>query len=674
MGSGDSGNCSWGTSMRSAAVMQGPWPGSYPERVVDGDEARDRRVWRAVGAVLWSQRRALRRGQAFVADVLAQEQELRAVGDAALEERVREVRRALVRGGLEDPSCAHSVAVVRELAHRRLGLRAHPAQVLGAWAMLHGLAAEMDTGEGKTLAIALAAATAALAGLRTHVITVNDYLVERDARELAPLYAALGLSSAAVIGGVRDPAERAERWRADVVYCSNKGLVFDYLRDRVGMGQRRGALYRELDRLAGRPSPLLAGLAFGIVDEADSVLIDECRMPLVLARARALLYSAEVFASALDLARRLDIGEHYFVSPAERRVELTDFGSVTLGALADAHGDFWRVGRRREELVSQALTALHLLKRDEHYLVRNGGVSIIDASTGRTMPDRSWELGLQQMIEVKEGCALTGGRETLARITYQSFFSRYLRLGAATGTAREVAAELWRVYGLRVVRVPRHEPNRNVARGTTICADSDQHRDSLVARAGALQRRQQPVLLATRTLAASERLSAALTHARLPHQVLNARNEPVEAAIVAQAGQPGRITIATNMAGRGTDIKLGSGVAALGGLHVIVAECNDAARLDRQMFGRAGRQGDPGSYERVLALDDDVIRDHAPAWLRAWLVHIVGAYPRLGGLLAGRVFQVVRARLERRAARQRRLALLEDRRIGDALSFSGSME
>ena len=190
----------------------------------------------------------------------------------------------------------------------------------------------------------------------------------------------------------------------------------------------------------------------------------------------------------------------------------------------------------------------------------------------------------------------------------------------------------------------------------------------------ALNQRQQPVLLATRTVAASERLSGALTRARLQHQVLNARNEPLEAAIVAQAGQAGRITIATNMAGRGTDIKLGPGVAVLGGLHVIVAECNEAARLDRQMFGRAGRQGDPGSYERVLALDDDVLLAHSPAWLRAGLAQIVGAFPRLGGLLAECVFFAVRARLERRAARQRRLALLEDRRIGDALSFSGSME
>jgi preprotein translocase subunit SecA len=362
------------------------------------------------------------------------------------------------------------------------------------------------------------------------------------------------------------------------------------------------------------------------------------------------------------------------VSPAERRVEITDAGRAALGELAESRDELWRVERRREELVRQSLTALKVLKRDEHYLVRSGLVQIIDAGTGRTMPDRSWELGLQQMIETKEGCALTGGRETMARITYQRFFSRYSRLGAATGTAREVGGELWRVYGLRVVRIPRHRPSRSVTRGTAICANDEQHLAALVARAGALQRRQQPVLLATRTVAASERLSGALTRARLRHEVLNARNEAAEAAIVAQAGQAGRITVATNMAGRGTDIKLGAGVDSLGGVHVIVAECNEAARLDRQMFGRAGRQGDPGSHECVLSLDDELLRAHAPTWLRGLLAALVGTRPRLGGLVAAWAFKFVRSRLERRAARQRRLALWEDRRIGDALSFSGAME
>jgi preprotein translocase subunit SecA len=658
--------------MRNAAAIPSAWPGPYPERLLDAEEAQDRQFWRALAAIGFSPRLARRRGEAFVARVEALDAKWRSASDEQLAKRVRDLRRALSVSGFDEGLCARAFALVRETAARRLGLRAHPTQLLGGWAMLNGMVAEMATGEGKSLAIAIAAATAALAHVRTHVITVNDYLADRDARELGRLYGALGLRSAGITASVRDPAQRSEAWRSDVVYCSNKGLVFDYLRDGVAFKQRRSPLHRELDRLGGRSDALLAGLELGIVDEADSVLIDESRLPLLLSRERPALYEAKVLATALELAARLRLGEHYAVHAGERRVELTDLGRAALAEAAA--GDFWAVARRRNELVRQALTALHVLKRDEHYLVREGRVEIIDASTGRAMPDRSWELGLQQMVEVKERCAPSRGRETIARITYQRFFSRYHRLGAATGTASEVGSELWRVYGLRVLRVPRHQRNLNKGYGTTVCASAERHREALVEAVRARQRRKQPVLLATRTVAASERLSAALTAAGLPHELLNARNEAAEAAIVAQAGQSGRVTIATNMAGRGTDIKLGLGVERLGGLHVIVAECNESKRLDRQLFGRAGRQGDPGSHERVLALDDELFRDHSPAWLRSSLAGLLGAMPGLGGLLASWSISVVRWRLERRAARQRRLALQEDRRVGDALSFSGSME
>jgi preprotein translocase subunit SecA len=660
--------------MRNAAAIPSAWPGPYPERRIDADEARDRQLWRALATPWFSQSLARRRGEAFVARVEAHDDKWRTASDEQLAKHVRDLRRSMSVNGFDASLCARAFALVRETAARRIGLRAHPTQLLGGWSMLNGMVAEMATGEGKSLAIAIAAATAGLAHVRTHVITVNDYLAERDARELAPLYAALGLRSAGITASVREPAQRAAAWRSDVVYCSNKGLVFDYLRDGVRLEHRRSPMHRELDRLGGSSTALLAGLELGIVDEADSVLIDECRLPLVLSRERPPFYETAVLATALELAAGLRVTEHYALLAAERRVELTDAGRAALAEAKAAPADFWAAARRRDELVRQALTALHVLKRDEHYLVRQGRVELIDAGTGRVMADRSWELGLQQMVEVKERCAPSRGRETIARITYQRFFSRYHRLGAATGTASEVASELWRVYGLRVLRVPRHQKNLNKGYGTEVHASLERHCDALIEAVRARQRKNQPVLLATRTVAASERLSKALTAAGLQHEVLNARNEAAEAAIVAQAGESGRITIATNMAGRGTDIKLGRGVERLGGLHVIVAECNESRRLDRQLFGRAGRQGDPGSHERVLALDDELLRDNSPVWLRALLRGVLHATPRLGGLLASWSIGFVRWRLERRAAGQRRLALQEDRRIGDALSFSGSME
>ena len=574
--------------MANALALPSPWLGRYPERVDDARPAGDRQLWRAMCAPFWSQRLALRRAAAFLRQVESHGAALGAHGDAELNAAMLGLRRAFSLQGLQPQLCAQGLAIVSEVAYRTLGLRPHRVQLLGSWAMLNGRLAEMDTGEGKTLTIALTAATAALAHLRTHVITVNDYLVERDARELAPLYAALGLRVAGITDSMRQPAERAAAWRCDVVYCCNKGLVFDYLRDRAAMGPRRGALHRELDLLDGAPQTLLPGLQFGIVDEADSVLIDECRTPLILSRECPPMYGAEVFSTALELASSLAAEQHYLVQPARHHIEFTVAGKAKLLELAASRGEFWQLSRRREELVRQALSAQHLFRRDEHYLVRDGAVQIIDPNTGRVMPDRSWELGLQQMIETREGCRITGGKETLARITFQRFFGRYQRLAAASGTAREVAGELWRVYGLRVLRIPRHKPSRLQFAAPAVHAGVQAWLDRLIARVRELHGQQRPVLIATRTVAASEELSRALTAAGLPHLVLNARQDAAEAGVVAMAGQAGRITVATNMAGRGTDIKLGGGVDVLGGLHVIATELNDSARLDRQNSLKAG--------------------------------------------------------------------------------------
>lgn len=660
--------------MRSTATLASPWVGRYPERRDDVQRSRDRQWWRALFTPFWSHRLALHRANRFVDRVVEQLPAFGAASDEHLGRLARDLRRALSNDGLGDGLCAYALALVAETARRRLGMLPHRCQLLGAWAMLNGRLAEMDTGEGKTLTIAMAAATAGLAHRRTHVITVNDYLVERDARELAPFYQALGLTVAGVTAELRDPAARAAAWRNDVVYCCNKGLAFDYLRDRVAMGARRGALHREIDVLRGAPPALLPGLEFGIVDEADSVLIDECRTPLILSRECPPIYPQEVFAAALRLAGELAPGRHYRAHAHQHRIELRPAGQAALQEEVRGLGEFWAPARRREELVRQALSALHLFRRDEHYLVRDGRVEIIDPNTGRVMPDRSWELGLQQMIETREGCAITGAKETLARITYQRFFGRYRWLAAATGTGGEVAGELWRVYGLRVMRVPRHRASQLLRQPTTIHATAANWLDDLVVRIRHLVQQQRPVLVATRTVAASEALSAALSAARLPHQVLNARHDAAEAAIVAKAGLAGRITVATNMAGRGTDIRLGGGVDLLGGLHVIATELNESTRLDRQLAGRAGRQGDSGSYERVLSLQDGLLGRHLPAWLLRPLTLLLDGRPRLGQWCASLASRALQWRLETTAARHRRAALDEDRRIGDALSFAGSTE
>ncbi|MFH1604813.1 MAG: prepilin peptidase, partial [Pseudomonadota bacterium] len=334
----------------------------------------------------------------------------------------------------------------------------------------------------------------------------------------------------------------------------------------------------------------------------------------------------------------------------------------------------WRSARAREEIGQQALAALHLFDRDVHYLVRDGKVLIIDEYTGRVMPDRSWERGLQQLIEVKEACEPTGNRSTLARITYQRLFRRYLRLSGLTGTAMEVAPELEAVYGLTAVRVPTNRPVVRADLGTRLYADRGCKWDAVASTLAQLRDAGRPVLVGTRSVAASEELCAVLAARGLPHVLLNARQDREEAEIVAAAGQAGRITVATNMAGRGTDIRPEPEVLARGGLHVVLTEFHESARIDRQLFGRCGRQGDPGSYEAVISLDDDILRRYAGGAARAFSARYAGATSPLPAWAATTLKTIAQRTAEAANSRDRRATMELDQRLGTALAFAGSAE
>ena len=329
----------------------------------------------------------------------------------------------------------------------------------------------------------------------------------------------------------------------------------------------------------------------------------------------------------------------------------------------------WRGPRRREQLVRQALSALHVFKRDKHYLVREGKVVIIDENTGRLMPDRSWEQGLHQLIELKEGCEVTGRRETLARISYQRFFRRYMHLAGMTGTATEVASELWAVYRLRVASIPTNKPGRRMRHPDRVHGRSELKWRAVVATIATLRSAGRPVLVGTRSVAASETLAEFLDEAKIPYRLLNARQDRDEAEIIAQAGEAGCVTVATNMAGRGTDIKLAPGVAERGGLHVIATELNDSARIDRQLFGRCARQGDLGTCEAILAIEEDLVASFFPVAAKH-LCHL-GRLPRWLGRL---VFARAQWRAERAHSRARRDLLDLDDYLGDILAFSGRGE
>jgi preprotein translocase subunit SecA len=646
------------------------WSG-YPERVEERSDAL-RKVLGAVSYVAGRGRTGRDRLRRIVARVQACEAALPAVDPALLRERAAQLRPRLRRAGWTEPLAAEAFALVRAAAGLTLGLRHHDVQLVGGWAMLQGMLAEMETGEGKTLTATLAAATAALAGKAVHVVTVNDYLAQRDAEALRPLYEALGLTLGCIVHGM-EPAQRRQAYGCDVCYCSNKELTFDYLRDRLTLGGRPRPIAAQLGRLApGRQAepPLLRGLQFAIVDEADSVLIDEARTPLVLATQQDSAREEATYRQALALAHAL--GEAGYRIEGDH-LELTPAGHDRLVQLAAGIGGVWTGPRRRERLVLQALTALELFHRDKHYLVQDGKVLIIDENTGRLMPDRAWEQGLHQLIELKEGCALSAQRATLARISYQIFFRRYLHLCGMTGTASEVAGELWAVYRLRVARIETDKPVRRLLRPERVYARAEDKWQAVLAAIRASQSAGRPVLVGTRSVGASEDLAALLERSQIAFRLLNARQDAAEAEIVSEAGQPGRVTVATNMAGRGTDIKLAPGVVQEGGLLVICTERHDSGRIDRQLYGRCARQGDPGECLTFLSLEDELCVTYLPvaARLAARLGQRRGEVPAWAGrpLLA-----LAQALAERTHSRTRRELLKAGQSQEDLLAFSGRGE
>lgn len=650
---------------------------AYPERHVSNESWFDRQGARVVNPLLRRHRVRQCRNTTIVADVATHGPDLARLSDEQLTQRAKQLRETLRRDGLSEERVCRSFALIREVAHRALGQRHYDVQILGGWVLLNGCIAEMATGEGKTLTATLAAATVAMAGVPVHVITVNDYLTVRDAREMQPLYTMLGLSIGTVTHEL-DPAARRGAYRCDVTYCCNKELAFDYLRDRLLVGRQSNRIQLQLEQLYGDAARLrqlvLRGLCFGIVDEADSVLVDEARVPLILSGAGGEVPEKAIFETALTLARSLARGQDFSLDGRERTIRLTSSGRAVLTNRAAGLKGIWSGPRRREELVRQALTALYLFQRDVHYLVREEKVQIIDEYTGRLMPDRSWEHGLHQLIELKERCPLTPMNRPLARITYQRFFRRYLRLSGMTGTAQEVADELWNVYRLAAVTIPTNRPLQRRWMGERLFATAEEKWNAVVNRVEALRGQGRPVLVGTRSVDASEILSRHLTRARIEHVVLNARQDQEEAAIVAEAGALGRVTVATNMAGRGTDIKLSRSVAQAGGLHVIATERHEATRIDRQLYGRSSRQGDLGSYEIVTSLDDELLVASQGKLIRWIAARILKPGMPVEGWLAWFFVHGAQRSVERLHARMRRELLQHEDQLESTLAFSGRVE
>jgi len=616
----------------------------------------------AITAATWRQ----------VREINALEPEMRALDDVALKRLGRSLSYRAKAGEPLDSLLVETFAATREAGHRRLSMRHYDVQLLAGSALVKGAIAEMQTGEGKTLVATLPLVLYALAGKGAHLATVNDYLARRDAEWMKPIYEALGLK-VGIVESQMDFDERRKAYACDVTYGTAKEFGFDFLKDRL--------IKRQLDEGSGDLGAQLTGGTtassakllqrpywFALVDEADNVLIDEARTPLIIASPPGEAQAAEqaLFQFAAQVAATLEPVEDFEQDVQKQTCELLGRGRSRV-----------RAHPRPAELeatslleiydaVERGLRARRFFSRDRQYVVRDGKIVIIDEFTGRAAEGRTWKDGLHQAVEAQEAIEVTVPSGHAARITIQDLFARWPHLAGMTGTVATSAGELSRTYDVAVAIVPTNRPAIRQRLPAEVCGDQADKFARIVAEVAELHAIGRPVLIGTRSIDKSEVLSQMLTAAGLPHTVLNARHIEKEAEIVAQAGQRGQITVSTNMAGRGTDIKLGDGVAELGGLHVICTELHDSARIDRQLVGRCGRQGDPGTWRQYVALDDDIlIQGFGPK--RAKRI-VAGLRSRLGGNTESllRAFKRAQRRVEARHRRQRRILEYVERQRAEA--------
>ncbi|GBE12970.1 MAG TPA: preprotein translocase subunit SecA, partial [Desulfobacteraceae bacterium] len=518
------------------------------------------------------------------------EPSIQPLSDAELAGKTVEFRERIAKGESLDDLLPEAFAVVREAARRVLGERHYDVQLIGGIVLHQGRIAEMKTGEGKTLTSTAPLYLNALSGKGAHVVTVNDYLASRDVEWMGQVYRFLGLTTGSIVHDM-DDAARQEAYAADITYGTNNEFGFDYLRDNMKF---------DIKDFCQR------GFNYAIVDEVDSILIDEARTPLIISGPADM--STDMYIKVDRIMRHFKEDKHYTKEEKDRQVLLTDDGVVLAEELLGVDNLYDPNNINQLHHISQALKAHVLFQRDVDYIVRNGEVVIVDEFTGRSMEGRRYSDGLHQALEAKEGVKVEKENQTLATITFQNYFRMYDKLAGMTGTADTEAPEFQKIYNLDVVVIP---TNRDMVRKDfpdVIYKNEAAKNKAIVSEIKELHRKGQPILVGTISIDVSEKIARMLEKEKIPHEVLNAKQHEREAEIVAQAGQKGKVTIATNMAGRGTDIKLGEGVCALGGLHILGTSRHESRRIDNQLRGRSGRQGDPGSSRFFMSLEDDLLR------------------------------------------------------------------
>lgn len=537
-----------------------------------------------------SSAREVRKMRVIVDEINSLEDSMVALSDSSLVAKTGEFKKRLADGETLDDILPEAFAVVREASKRVLGMRHFDVQLIGGIILHRGNIAEMRTGEGKTLVATLPVYLNALSGKGVHVITVNDYLAKRDSEQMGQLYQFLGLTTGLIVNGM-DYNQRKQSYAADITYGTNNEFGFDYLRDNMVV----------------HPEQMVQrGLNYSIVDEVDSILIDEARTPLIISGPGQ--KSTDRYYTLARIVPKLIKDEDYTMDEKEKTIAPTEEGIAKVEKMLKVENLYTSENLELNHLLSASLRAYAMMHRDKDYVVKDGQVVIVDEFTGRLMFGRRYGEGLHQAIEAKEGLKVERESQTLASITFQNYFRMYDKLAGMTGTAKTEEKEFNDIYGLDVIVVPTNKPNKRIDMPDLVFKTKRAKYKAVVKDVVARHAKGQPVLVGTTSITQSEELSAALTKEGIVHNVLNAKNHEHEAEIITNAGQRGMVTIATNMAGRGTDISLGEGVAEVGGLHILGTERHESRRIDNQLRGRAGRQGDPGSTQFFLSLEDDLMR------------------------------------------------------------------
>lgn len=583
--------------------------------------------------------------------------------------------KALVRrkASHDDETLFEALGILHEASFRALGMRPYPVQTAGALALLKGYVAEMATGEGKTLTASLAAIIHGWSSRPCHIVTANDYLAERDAAKLEQLYNYCGLSVGYVISTMK-PLERKNGYAADITYSTAKEVTADFLRDRIALGKYQNFERRLIkDVFQGHLANddiVMRGLHTAIIDEADSLLIDEAATPLIISQQQENEDLNTACYSTSEVAKNLVVDRDYTINIEYKDVQINstvDFDSLFKDVKIPKQ---FSGSGFRHELLRQALVAREFFHCNKQYVIQDEKIVIVDEFTGRIMPQRSWSDGLHQMVEAKEGVPITPPNETLARISFQRFFRFYQNLSGMTGTASEAKGELWQVYDLPVVAIPRNRPCQRNTYPTRIFKTSEEKWNAIIDEIALINQSGRPVLVGTLSVEASETLAAMLHKRGLRCEVINAIRHNEEANIISRAGVYGAITVATNMAGRGTDIILDQKSLEQGGLHVIATEFHETARIDRQLYGRSGRQGDKGSDRTFASMDDQLLQHHINPLTNKIITTLFILKNPVVEKIAQKLIRLAQGKAQKKAASSRNSIQKMDLWLDDSLSFT----